>query len=151
MQCVMSHLQCIIHYAYACVSFDYNTMHNYVYITSSVLHIVYLCACVCASIWGKHYLLIRLVYLTYVKWMYALNVSMLHAHAVTFTFCVILTIWYSVIYIYIYNAVAIGPVTGPLARWLLVRQLVTCKASANQIHAFTSCEYIYTSCMNVSF
>ena len=38
--------------------------------------------------------------------------------------------------------VAIGPVTGPLFPWLLVRQLVTCKASANQIHAFTSCEYI---------
>ena len=43
---------------------------------------------------------------------------------------------------FILYAVAIGPVTGPLARWLLVRQLVTCKASANQIHAFTSCEYI---------
>ena len=32
------------------------------------------------------------------------------------------------------NAVAIGPVTGPLAPWLLVRQLVTW-SSTNQIHA----------------
>ena len=32
------------------------------------------------------------------------------------------------------NAVAIGPVTGPLVPWLLVRQLVTW-SSTNQIHA----------------
>ena len=39
-------------------------------------------------------------------------------------------------------AVAIGPVTGRPFLWLLVQQLVTCKAqiaNANQIHAFTSC------------
>ena len=33
-----------------------------------------------------------------------------------------------------YYAVAIGPVTGPLVPWLLVRQLVTW-SSTNQIHA----------------
>ena len=36
----------------------------------------------------------------------------------------------------------IGPVTGRPFPWLLVRQLVMCKAqiaSANQIHAFTLC------------
>ena len=45
-------------------------------------------------------------------------------------------------FIAIFIAVAIGPVTGRTFPWLLVHQLVSCKAqmaSANQIHAFTSC------------
>ena len=45
-------------------------------------------------------------------------------------------------FIPIFIAVAIGPVIGRTFPWLLVQQLVTCKAqmaSANQIHAFTLC------------